>query len=83
MSETEISLEEAMQYMKEASEHEKNKQFRKFVEGAILILKHFEELNADLGLDLLLGILLDITDDYLETKDKQILEEALHFLNLE
>jgi len=83
MSESEITLEEAIKYLKEASEHEKNKQFRKFVEGAILILKHFEELNADLGLDLLLGILLDITDDYLETKDKQILEEALHFLNLE
>jgi len=83
MSESEISLEEAIQYLKEASAHEKNEQFRKFVEGAILILKFFEETDADLGLDLLIGILLDITDDYLETKDKQILEEALRFLNLD
>ena len=83
MSESEITLEEVIQYLKEASEHEKNEQFRKFVEGAILILKHFEELDADLGLELLIGILLDITDDYLETKDKQILEEAMYFLNLE
>jgi len=83
MSESEISLEEAIRYLKEASEHEKNKQFSKFVEGAILILKHFAETGADLGLDLLIGILLDITDDYLETKNKQILNEALQFLNLD
>jgi len=83
MSETKITLEEAIKYMKEASAHEKNEQFRKFVEGAIIILKHFEETDADLGLELLIGILLDITDDYLETKDKQILEEAMYFLNLE
>jgi hypothetical protein len=83
MSESEISLEEAIQYLKEASEHEKNKQFRKFVEGAILILKHFEETGADLGLDLLIGILLDTTDEYLQTKNQQVLSEALHFLNLD
>jgi len=83
MSETEISLEEAMQYMKEASEHEKNKQFRKFVEGAILILQHFAETDADLGLELLIDILLDTTDEYLRTKNKHVLSEALHFLNLE
>ena len=83
MSESEISLEEAIQYLKEASEHEKNKQFRKFAEGAILILQHFAETGADLGLDLLIGILLDTTDEYLQTKNKRILEEALHFLNLD
>jgi len=83
MSESEISLEEAIQYLKEASEHEKNEQFRKFAEGAILILQHFAETGADLGLDLLIGILIDMTDEYLETKNKQILEEALHFLNLD
>jgi len=83
MSETEISLEEAIKYLKEASKHEKNKQFSKFVEGAILILKHFEETDADLGLDLLLDILLDTTDEYLQTKNPQLLSEALHFLNLD
>jgi len=83
MSESEVTLEEAIQYLKEASAHEKNKQFRKFVEGAILILKFFEETGATLGLDLLIGILLDTTDEYLQTKNKRILEEALHFLNLD
>jgi len=83
MSENEITLEEAIRYLKEASEHEKNKQFRKFVEGAILILQTFEETGADLGLDLLIGILLDTTDEYLQTKNKRILDEALHFLNLD
>jgi len=83
MSETEVTLEEAIKYFKEASEHEKNKQFRKFVEGAILILQHFAETGADLGLDLLLDVLLDTTDEYLQTKNQRVLYEALHFLNLE
>jgi len=83
MSETEITLEEAIRYLKEAYEHEKNKQFRKFAEGAILILQHFAETGADLGLDLLIDILLDTTDEYLQTKNKRLLEEALHFLNLD
>jgi len=81
MSDSEITLEEAIKYLKDASEHEKNKQFHKFVEGAILILQHFAETDANL--DLLIDILLDITDDYLQTKNPQLLSEALHFLNLD
>lgn len=81
MSESEIALEEAIQYLKETSKHEKNKRFQKFVEGAILILKYFAETDANL--DLLIDILLDTTDEYLRTKNKHILYEALHFLNLE
>jgi len=30
MSESEITLEEAIKYLKEAAEHEKNKRFQKF-----------------------------------------------------
>jgi len=30
MSKSEITLEEAIQYLKEAAEHEKNKRFQKF-----------------------------------------------------
>jgi len=82
MSESEVTLEEAIKYMKEASEHEKNKQFRKFVEGTILILKYFAETDVE-GLDLLLDVLLDTTDEYLQTKNQRVLYEALHFLNLE
>jgi len=81
MSESELSLEEAIKYLKEASEHEKNKRFQKFVEGAILILQHFAETDANL--DLLIDILLDTTDEYLQTKNQQVLSEALHFLNLD
>ena len=81
MSQSEITLEEAIKYLKDASEHENNKQFRKFVEGAILILQHFAETDANL--DLLIDILLDTTDDYLQTKNPQLLSEALHFLNLD
>jgi hypothetical protein len=81
MSESEITLEEAIKYMKEASEHENNKQFRKFVEGAILILQHFAETDANL--DLLIDILLDTTDEYLQTKNPQLLSEALQFLDLD
>jgi len=81
MSESELYLEEAIKYLKKASEHEKNKLFKKFVEGAILILQHFAETDANL--DLLIDILLDTTDEYLQTKNQQVLSEALHFLNLD
>jgi hypothetical protein len=81
MSQSEITLEEAIKYLKDASEHENNKQFRKFVEGAILILQHFAETDANL--DLLIDILLDTTDEYLQTKNQRVLYEALHFLNLD
>jgi len=81
MSQSEITLEEAIKYLKDASEHENNKQFRKFVEGAILILQHFAETDANL--DLLIDILLDTTDEYLQTKNQSVLYEALHFLNLD
>jgi len=81
MSQSEITLEEAIKYLKDASEHENNKQFRKFVEGAILILQHFAETDANL--DLLIDILLDTTDEYLQTKNPQLLSEALPFLDLD
>jgi len=82
MSETEISLEEAIQYMKEASKHEKNKRFQKFVEGAIVLLKYFAETDVE-GLDLFTNVLLDTADEYLQTKNPQLLSEALQFLNLD
>jgi len=81
MSETEITLEEAIKYMKEASEHEKNKQFQKFVEGAIIILQHFAETDANL--DLLIELFLGLTDDYLQTKNPELLNEALNYLDIE
>ena len=82
MSESEITLEEAIKYMKETSKHEKNKRFQKFVEGAILILKYFAETDV-IGLDLLINVLLDTTDEYLQTKNPQLLSEALQFLDLD
>jgi len=81
MSESEITLEEAIQYLKEASEHENNKQFSKFVEGVVEILTYFAQNETDLGL--LIDVLLDTTDEYLQTKNQRVLYEALHFLNLE
>jgi len=82
MSESEVTLEEAIKYMKEASEHEKNKRFQKFVEGAIVLLKYFAETDVE-GLELLINVLLDTTDEYLQTKNPQLFSEALHFLDLE
>jgi len=78
---SEISLEEAIQYMKEATEHEKNKQLRKFVEQAVELLKIFAENETDL--ELLIDLFLGLTDDYLQTKNPELLREALNFLDLE
>jgi len=82
MSENEITLEEVIQYLKDASEHENNKRFNKFVEGAIILLEHFAETDVE-GLELLIYVLLDTTDEYLQTKNPQLLSEALQFLNLD
>ena len=81
MSETEISLEEAIIYMKEVSKHEKNKRFHKFVEGAIVLLNYFAETDVE-GLDLLINVLLDTTDEYLQTKNPELLKEALNYLDI-
>ena len=82
MNESELFLEEAIKYLKEVSEHEKNKRFQKFVEGAIVLLKYFAETDVE-GLDLLINVLIDTTDEYLQTKNPQLLSEALQFLNLD
>jgi len=79
MSESEITLEEAIKYMKEASEHEKSKQFNKFVESSIIILQYFAETGANLNI--LISVLVDITDEYLYTKNPRVLVEALSFFN--
>jgi len=78
---SEITLEEAIQYMREASEHEKNKQFRKFVEQAVELLKIFAENVTDL--ELLIELFLGLTDDYLQTKNPELLKEALNYLDIE
>ena len=77
MSKSKISLEEAIQYLKEASEHEKNKQFRKFAESAIIILQHVAQNEEDIGL--FIDVFLDIADEYLRTKNQYVLVEALRF----
>jgi len=77
MSKSEITLEEAIQYLKEASEREKNKQFRKFVESAIIILQHVAQNEEDIGL--FIDVFLDIVDEYLRTKNQYVLVEALSF----
>ena len=81
MSESEITLEEAIKYLKEASEHEKNKQFSKFVEGVVEILTYFAQNETDLGL--FIDVLLDTTDEYLQTKNPELLKEALNYLDIE
>ena len=67
--------------MKEASEREKNKQFRKFIEQAVEILKHFAENKTDL--ELLIELFLGLTDDYLQTKNPELLKEMTDFLDIE
>jgi hypothetical protein len=77
MSKSEITLEEAIKYLKEASEHKKNKQFRKFVESAIIILQHVAHNEEDIGL--FIDVFVDIADEYLRTKNHYVLVEALRF----
>jgi len=78
MDNSKITLAEAIQYLKEAAEHENSKRFHKFVERAIIILQYFAEIDANL--DLLIAVFLDIADEYLRTKNQYVLIEALHFL---
>ena len=77
MSKSKMSLEEAIKYMKEVSEHEKNKQLRKFVESAIIILQHVAQ-SEDIGL--FIDVFVNIVDEYLLTKNQYVLIEVLRFL---
>ena len=81
MSKSKISLEEAIQYLKEASEHEKNKQFRKFAESAIIILQHVAQNEEDIGL--FIDVFLDVADEYLLTKNHYVLVEALRLFSFD
>jgi len=81
MSESGAVLKEAIQYLKEASEHEKNKQFRKFVESAIIILQHVAQNEEDIGL--FIDVFIDIADEYLRTKNQYVLIEALRFFTFD
>ena len=81
MSESKVVLKEVIQYLKEASEYEKNRRFNKFVEGAITLLQHVTQ-NED-GLGLFIDVLVDITDEYLRTKNQYVLIEALRFFEFD
>jgi len=81
MSKSKFSLEETIQYLKEASEHKKNKQFRKFVESAIIILQHVAQNEEDIGL--FIDVFVDIADEYLRTKNQYVLVEALRFFSFD
>ena len=81
MSESGAVLKEAIQYLKEASEREKNKQFRKFVESAIIILQHVAQNEEDIGL--FIDVFVDIADEYLRTKNQYVLIEALRFFTFD
>ena len=81
MSKSEITLEEAIKYLKEASEHKKNKQFRKFVESAIIILQHVAQNEEDIGL--FIDVFLDVADEYLLTKNHYVLVEALRLFSFD
>jgi len=79
MSKSKISLEETIQYLKEAAEHEKNKRFQKFAESAIIILQHVAQNEEDIGL--FIDVFLDVADEYLLTKNHYVLVEALRLFS--
>jgi len=59
---SEIILDEAIKYMKDASEREKNKQFSKFIEEAIELIKLYDDYKLETGT--LIELFIELTDEY-------------------
>jgi len=74
---SEITLDEAIRYMKEASEREKNEQFSKFIEEAIELIKLYGDYEAEI----LIELFLELTDEYIQTKNAELLKEMVDDLN--
>jgi len=70
---SEITLDEAIRYMKEASEHEKNEQFSKFIEESIELIKLYGDYEAET----LIELFLELTDEYIQTKNAELLKEMV------
>jgi len=70
---SEITLDEAIRYMKEASEREKNEQFSKFVEESIELIKLYGDYEAET----LIELFLELTDEYIQTKNAELLKEMV------
>ena len=77
---SEITLDEAIKYMKEASEREKNKQFSKFIEEAIELIQLYGEY--ELEIETLIELVLELTDEYIQTKNAELLKEMIEFTDL-
>jgi len=76
-----ITLDEAIKYMEEASEREKNERFSKFIEQSVELLKLFG--SQELEVEPFIELFIDITDEYMKTKNAEFLKEMLNFLDLE
>jgi len=74
---SEITLDEAIKYMKEASEREKNEQFSKFIEEFIELIKLYGDYKAET----LIELFLELTDEYIQTKNAELLKEMVDDLN--
>jgi len=74
---SEITLDEAIRYMKEASEREKNEQFSKFVEESIELIKLYGDYEAET----LIELFLELTDEYIRTKNAELLKEMVDDLD--
>ena len=74
---SEITLDEAIKYLQEASEREKNEQFSKFIEEAIELIKLYGDYEAEI----LIELFLELTDEYIQTKNAELLKEMVDDLN--
>jgi hypothetical protein len=70
---SEITLDETIRYLKEASEREKNEQFSKFVEESIELIKLYGDYEAET----LIELFLELTDEYIQTKNAELLKEMV------
>jgi len=77
---SEITLDEAIRYMEEASEREKNKQFSKFIAEAIELIQLYGDY--ELEAETLIELFLELTDEYIQTKNDELLKEMIEFADL-
>ena len=72
-----FTVDDVIKYLQEASEREKNEQFSKFIEEAIELIK----LYGDYEIETLIELFLELTDEYIQTKNAELLKEMVDDLN--
>ena len=72
-----MKAKDLIEYIERAAEHEKNSMFSAFVEDAVELVRVYGEQSS--VSEELFELILVLTDEYLQTKNPELLNEMVEF----